>query len=138
VPRFLFLNVWPSNCTVGAMPSLTSAHFAEPHFACLDMVWIDCAVAPGRPASEYAVLLDIWEHGATVQTSFPVSAGTSVEITVGKRQVAAKVTSCDADQSFGFLLELRIGLAEAWFPRAYKPAWQSSEPTALTAAPFVC
>jgi len=120
------------------MPSLTSAYFAEPHFACLDMVRIDCAPAPGQPASEYAILLEVSAHRATVQTSFPVAAGSPIGITVGQREIAAEVRWCEADQGFGYLLDLEITPAQPWFPGDYMPAWRSSEPAESTIAPFVC
>jgi hypothetical protein len=102
------------------------------------MVGITCASAPGCPASEQAILLEVWEHGATVQTSFPIAAGSPVRLAVKRKELAAEVTRCEADQGFGYMLALDIPINNEWFRRGYRPAWQSSGRANSPSAPFVC
>jgi hypothetical protein len=124
--------------TYGRMAKNEGARFAGPRIACLDMVRVDCDLVPGCPESQDAILLEASERGATVQTSIPIAAGSPVRMTAGHREVAAEVRSCEADQGFGYLLDLGIHSPEAWFPGSYTPAWQSSEAAALRTAEFVC
>ena len=117
------------------MSELGSGHFSELHFSCLDMVRIDCAFGHGCPD---AILLEVWEHGAKVHTDFPIAAGSPVELGVKQKELAAKVTRCEADKGFGYILDLDIPVNIEWFPRGYMPAWQGSGCANLPSAPFVC
>ena len=102
------------------------------------MVGIHCASVPECQASELAIVLEVWEHGATVQTSFPVAAGSPVGLAVEQKELAAEVTRCEADQGFGYILDLEIPATDEWFPRGYEPAWQSPGKFTSANAPFVC
>jgi hypothetical protein len=103
------------------MASIHTAHFADPHFACLDMV----RIAAGCAAPENAVLLEIWEHGAVVQTSFPIAAGSTIGIVVQQqKEIAGEVTRCEADHGFGYLVDVEINRSDEWFPKGYLPTWR--------------
>jgi hypothetical protein len=108
------------------MASLQSAHFADPHFACLDLV----RIVNGCALPEDAVLMEIWEHGATVQTSVPIAAGSTIGIVVEQKEVAGEVTRCEADQDFGYLVDVDISEPNEWFPKGYRPAWQKGSDNA--------
>lgn len=98
------------------------------------MVQIDC-----ESASELAILLEIWEGGGVVQTSFPIAAGSPVAIAVEKTRVAAEVTKCEPDHDFGYLIDIDVQPRGKWFPQAYVPAWHSpSADSAVSAPDFVC
>ena len=113
---------WPTKCTSTGMAIVNSADFSQRHYACADMVRVDC-----DSASELAVLLEIWEGGGVVQTSFPIAAGSPIAIAVEKTEVMAQVTKCQPDQDFGYLIDIDVTAPTKWFPRAYVPAWHSPE-----------
>jgi hypothetical protein len=116
------------------MAMINSADFSQQHYACADMVRIDCG-----SASELAILLEIWEGGGVVQTSFPIAAGSPIAIAVEKTQVAAEVTKCEPDHDFGYLIDIDVNVPAKWFPRAYVPAWHSPAVESLVSAgDFVC
>src|ERR1700679_2048978 len=100
------------------MAIVNSADFSQRHYACADMVRIDCA-----SASELAILLEIWEGGGVVQTSFPIAAGALIAIAVEKIQIAAEVTKCERDDNFGYLIDIDVSAPSKCFPRASVPAW---------------
>jgi len=103
------------------MATVTSADFSQRHYACADLVRIDF-----NSASELAILLEIWEGGGVVQTSFPIAAGSLIAIAVEKTQVMAEVTKCEPDYDFGYLIDIDVDAPAKWFPRAYVPAWHRS------------
>lgn len=104
------------------MVSLDSTNFAE-HFACVDMVQIDFRQA-AKQLSEDAVVLEIWEGGALVQTSCPLSKGSRINVTVKKStEVAAEVTDCKVDSGFGYLVSIAVDAPAKWFPQGYVPEW---------------
>lgn len=98
------------------------------------MVRIDC-----ESDSELAIVLEIWEGGAVVHTSFPIVAGSSIALAVDKTQVAAAVTKCEPDHHFGYLIDIDVASSTQWFPQGYIPAWHSSAlESALNMGSFVC
>lgn len=103
------------------MASVRGAEYSQKHYACADMVRINC-----DSASELAILLEIWESGGVVQTSFPIAPGSPVGIDVEKTHVDAEVTRCEPDQDFGYLIDINVDSATSWFPVAYVPAWHST------------
>jgi hypothetical protein len=116
------------------MAIVNSADFSQRHYACADMVRIDC-----ESASELAILLEIWEGGGVVQTSFPIAAGSPIAIAVEKTQVVAEVTKCEADHDFGYLIDIDVSASAKWFPKAYVPVWHSPAiESAVSLADFVC
>jgi len=80
-----------------------SADFSQKHYACADMVRINC-----DSLSELAILLEIWESGGVVQTSFPIAAGSPIAIAIEKTQVNAEVTKCERDHEFGYLIDIDV------------------------------
>jgi hypothetical protein len=116
------------------MPTVNSGDFSHPRYACADMVQIDC-----DSASELGILLEIWEGGGVVQTSFPIAAGSPIAIGVEKTQVTAKVTKCEPDHDFGYLIDIDVAAPTKWFPQAYVPAWHSpAVDSAVSLGDFVC
>ena len=108
--------------------SAVSADSHEPespfhHFPCLDMVQIDWEPGGGQ-MSESAILLEIWERGAMLQTSIAIPQRSSITLRVNEMTVAAEVSSSQPDQDFGFLIEVEIDAPGMWFPHGYMPAWQ--------------
>lgn len=98
------------------------------------MVRIDC-----DSASELAMLLEIWEGGGVVQTSFPIALGSPIAIAVEKTQVIAAVTKCEPDHDFGYLIDIDVETPAKWFPQAYVPAWHSPDvESTISAGDFVC
>jgi hypothetical protein len=93
------------------------------HFPCLDMVQIDWELS-GCRMSESAIMLEIWERGALLQTSIPIPERSSITFRVNEMTVAAEVSSSQPDQDFGFLIEVGIDAPGTWFPHGYMPAWQ--------------
>jgi hypothetical protein len=92
------------------------------HYACADLVRIDC-----DSASELAILLEIWEGGGVVQTSFPIAAGSPIAIALEKTRIDAEVTKCEPDHLFGYLIDIDVNAPTSWFPRGYMPVWHSPE-----------
>lgn len=93
---------------------------AGEHVQCLDVIKI--ASPPGLQPSlhDCAIMLEIWDLGALLQTSIPIPAGTVISL--GFRQgVPAKVTSCEQDD-YGFLVKVAI-LEGGWFPEVYMPPY---------------
>ena len=71
-------------------------------------------------AIEDAILLEIWDQGAKLQTSSPIPDGTRVKIQAARKSIDAEVFSQQRDHNFGFLIDLEIH-SPAW--RNYSPAW---------------
>lgn len=116
------------------MAIVNSADSSQQHYACADMVRIDC-----ESASELAILLEIWEGGGVVQTSFPITAGSPIAIAVERTQVTAKVTKCEPDHGFGYLIDIGVNAPAQWFPQAYVPAWHSpAVESEVRVGDFVC
>jgi hypothetical protein len=127
------------------MPSLNSAHFAQEHFACIDMVRIDCTLNAGQRLSESAILLEIWAGGGLVQTSFPITAGSTVVVAAKETEVTGEVTKCEQDSGFGYLVDIAVNAPTKWFPSEYVPQWHAPaldsfelETVATPGGGFVC
>ena len=121
------------------MAPLTSADISQQHYACADMIRIACSPTDGKPSSELAMLLEIWEGGGVVQTSFPIAAGSPVAIAVNRQtEVLAEVHSCEPDHDFGYLIDVNIGTPTQWFPRAYVPLWHRPTVDVTNPAELVC
>jgi len=109
------------------------------HVPCMDMVHVDWEPEAGQSLSESAIMLEIWERGALLQTSLPIPKGSSITIGATRDTIAAEVSACERDNSFGYLIEVNVGAAEKWFPYGYTPAWCRPDPdVAVTAADRVC
>ena len=90
-------------------------------------------------ASELAILLEIWENGGVVHSSFAVPAGSPIAIAVDTTKVAAEVTRCEPDADYGYLLDIDVNAPAKWFPLAYTPAWHGADlQTMASAGDFVC
>jgi hypothetical protein len=95
------------------------------HFFCLDMVQVDWEPA-GRHLSDSAILLEIWERGATLHTSVSIPERSSITLRVNELAIAAEVSASQRDRNFGFLIEVGIDAPGIWFPHGYIPAWRLS------------
>jgi hypothetical protein len=89
------------------------------HVQCLDVLKVGFSSESGRASHDCAIILEIWDHGALLQTSVPIPKGSPISFeTIGKG-VPAKVVSCEED-SYGFLLQVDVPQSP-WFPDAYTP-----------------
>jgi hypothetical protein len=89
------------------------------HLQCLDLLKVGFSSDSGVRSHECAILLEIWNSGALLQTSIPIPAGAPISFeTIGKG-VPAKVVSCEED-SYGFLVHVAVHESQ-WFPEAYTP-----------------
>jgi hypothetical protein len=93
------------------------------HFLCLDMVQIDWEVC-GCRLSDSAILLEIWERGAMLQTSISIPERSSITLRVHEVAIVAEVSASKRDEEFGFLIEVEIDAPGIWFPHGYIPAWR--------------
>ena len=93
------------------------------HVLCLDMVQIDWELN-GCHLSDSAILLEIWERGAMLQTSLPLPERSSITLRINQSAIAAEVSACRGDQNFGFLIDVNVDAPRMWFPHGYVPAWR--------------
>src|ERR1019366_7633283 len=77
------------------------------HVLCLDMVQIDWELN-GCHLSDSAILLEIWQRGAMLQTSLPIPEKSPVTLRVDQRAIAAEVSACRRDQNFGFVIDVNV------------------------------
>jgi hypothetical protein len=110
------------------------------------MVQVEYSQSDGHSSSESAILLEIWEGGALVQTSLPSAKGASIIVVVNKQmEIAAEVCKCEQDGEYGYLLQIEVQTPKQWFPLGYVPEWHHSsavyaESAGFTTTPggFVC
>jgi hypothetical protein len=89
------------------------------HIQCLDVLKLAFPPGADRVSHDCAILLEIWDHGALLQTSVPVPEGATISIESIGEGIPAKILSCEQD-SYGFLLQVAVD-GPAWFPEGYKP-----------------
>lgn len=94
------------------------------HHQCLDLLHV--TVGKSRGFLEEAIVLEVWETGALLQTSNALVPGTSLALTSGNRSVRARVTS-SAEDDFGYLSEVSVDSTQSWFPRGYRPHYLHSD-----------
>src|SRR5882672_2968530 len=92
-------------------------HFQCLHSQCLDMVAVEWADSTGNRSSESAIVLEIWEGGALLNTSATVVPGSELTIRAPKNTFTGHVVKCSRDLDFGFLVEVDA------VPSSYRPAW---------------
>jgi hypothetical protein len=92
---------------------------AGEHVQCLDVVRVAFRSGTEGVSLDCAILLEIWDDGAPLQTSLPILAETPISLESIGDGISAKVISCEED-SYGFLLQVAVG-ASRWFPEAYTP-----------------
>jgi hypothetical protein len=116
---------WGDNSVEVTSVSADSRELESPfhHFLCLDMVQIDWELS-GCHLSDSAILLEIWERGAMLQTSISIPERSSITFRVNEMAIAAEVSASQRDQDFGFLIEVEIDAPGMWYPHGYIPAWQ--------------
>jgi hypothetical protein len=93
------------------------------HFLCLDLVQIDWELA-GYHLSDSAILLEIWERGAMLQTSISIPEKSTITFRVNGMAIAAEVSASHRDQNCGFIIEVEVDARGLWFPQGYIPAWR--------------
>jgi|HubBroStandDraft_2_1064218.scaffolds.fasta_scaffold2007900_1 hypothetical protein len=92
---------------------------AGEHVHCLDVLKVAFPSAPGRMSHDCAILLEIWDHGALLQTTVEIQEGLPIAFESIGEGVPAKVVSCEQD-SYGFLVQVAVGETR-WFPDGYTP-----------------
>jgi hypothetical protein len=103
---------------LAALPVKASA---EQRFRCLDLLKVTFEDA-SWPATEDAVLLEVWEAGGLLQTDRDIPPGVSFRLACGKESVPATVRSSSKDE-YGYLVEFVVGSASSWFPEGYQPPY---------------
>ncbi len=89
------------------------------HIHCLDVLKVGFSSDSGARSHDCAILLEIWDHGALLQTNIPIPAGAPISFESIGDGLPAKVVSCEQD-SYGFLLEVSVPESQ-WFPERYTP-----------------
>src|SRR5438309_6704785 len=91
---------------------------AGEHIQCLDLIKVGFPNGPGI-THDCAILLEIWDLGALVQTSIPIPPGASISLESIGDGISAQVVSCEQDD-YGFMVKISI-TGSSWFPDGYKP-----------------
>src|ERR1700684_4018572 len=89
------------------------------HVQCLDLLKVAFSPEGDRTAHDCAILLEIWDQGALLQTNVPMREGLPISFESIGDGVPAKVVSCEQD-SYGFMVQVAVGEAH-WFPEIYTP-----------------
>jgi hypothetical protein len=92
---------------------------AGEHVHCLDVVKVGFSSASGGKSHDCAILLEIWDQGALLQTSIAIPVGDVVAFESIAQGISAKVISCEQD-SYGFLVQVVVTESQ-WFPGGYTP-----------------
>src|SRR5579871_3406277 len=93
---------------------------AGEHVQCLDVMKLVSPAGFEPPFHDCAILLEIWDAGALLQTSVAIAEGTTVCLQYAQG-VNAKVLSCVQDD-YGFVIQIAI-LEDRWFPEVYMPPY---------------
>ena len=93
---------------------------AGKYVQCLDVIKIASPPGPQPDLHDCAIMLEIWDLGALLQTSIPIPHGTVISLAFAQG-VPAKVISCEQDD-YGFLVKIAI-LEGGWFPDVYMPPY---------------
>jgi len=92
---------------------------AGEHVHCLDVLKVGFSSGGGQTSHDCAILLEIWDQGALLQTSIAIPAGAPIAFESIGEGVPAKVVSCEQD-SYGFLVQVAVNEPK-WFPAGYTP-----------------
>jgi hypothetical protein len=92
---------------------------AGEHVHCLDVLKVTFPSGADRKSHDCAILLEIWDHGALLQTSIPSPEGAPISFESIGDGVPAQVVSCDQD-SYGYIVKVAVE-QPSWFPEAYTP-----------------
>ncbi len=92
---------------------------AGEHVQCLDVLKVAFSPESNRTAHDCAILLEIWDQGALLQTSVPIPAGLPISFESIGEGVPGKVVSCEQD-SYGYMVQVAVGESR-WFPQGYTP-----------------
>lgn len=94
---------------------------AGEHIQCLDLFQIASSPGSGKPFCDCAILLEIWDTGALLQTNLAIPSSAEISIPSIGGGILAKVVSCQQDD-FGYIVEISVSEQE-WFPEAYTPPY---------------
>ena len=94
---------------------------SEDRFQCLDMLRVKWVNDSGKATSECAIVLEIWNSGALLQTETAIREGSILTVASPSGPVCAKVSTCTPDD-YGFLIQMSVDSSECWFPNSYYPA----------------
>ena len=89
------------------------------HVHCLDVLKVSFPSGATRESHDCAILLEIWDRGALLQTSIPIPKGAPLSFESIGAGVPAQVVSCEED-SYGFIVEVAVQQS-SWFPQGYTP-----------------
>jgi hypothetical protein len=86
------------------------------------MVGVSWILGSDEASSECAILMEIWDSGAVLQTDTAIPKNSIVTLGTPNGPVDAKVSSCKQDD-YGFLIEVTVNPSERWFPKSYQPVY---------------
>jgi hypothetical protein len=92
---------------------------AGEHVQCLDVLKVAFPSGKPEPAHDCAIILEIWDRGALLQTNVPIPEGAPISFESIGEGVPAEVVSCEQD-SYGFILQVAVDEPK-WFPEGYTP-----------------
>lgn len=92
---------------------------AGEHIQCLDVLKVGFSPQQDGKSHDCAILLEIWDCGALLQTSVAIPKGVPISIESIGDGVPAEVVSCEED-SYGFLVQVAVRQGQ-WFPEGYTP-----------------
>jgi len=92
---------------------------ASEHIHCLDVLKVSFSPSADGKSHDCAILLEIWDRGALLQTSVAIPEGAPISFVSIGDGVPAQVVSCDQD-SYGYIVEVAVE-EPSWFPLAYTP-----------------
>jgi len=90
------------------------------HLQCLDTFRVEF-LAGAVKLHDCAILLEIWESGALLQTNVAIPADTYLNMPSIGHGISAKVSCCQQDD-YGFLVQIEIADPD-WFPKNYTPPY---------------
>jgi len=92
---------------------------AGEHIHCLDVLKVTFTPGTDGKSHDCAILLEIWDRGALLQTSIAIPQGAPISFDSIGDGVPAQVVSCDQD-SYGYIVEVAVEQPR-WFPEGYTP-----------------
>jgi len=103
----------------------------EERFLCLDMLRVSWVNASGTTSRHCAILTEIWNSGALLQTDTSIPEGSKLTLAAPSGSIGARVNCCRQD-SYGFLIQVTVDSPLSWFPTAYQPDRLIPKPPVLS------
>lgn len=89
------------------------------HIQCLDVLKVAFPSGNGAASHDCAILLEVWDQGALLQTSVPIPQGSAISLASIGNGLPAEVLSCEQDR-YGYILQIAVR-EPRWFPEIYHP-----------------